>query len=136
MTAGIEDPLTYVYRGAYCDIWRAVDVLLDRREVDPARVGITGGSQGGALSLVPAAGRSEITAVAADVPFLTGIRDSLRLGSSYPYEEIKDYLRQRPDSLRCSRSTAACVARATSAPIRTPDMKAVDSRMCWSSRPG
>jgi cephalosporin-C deacetylase len=98
MTAGIEDPRTYVYRGAYCDIWRAVDVLLDRPEVDRARVGVTGGSQGGALSLVAAAGRPEITAVAADVPFLTGIRDSLRLGSSYPYAELKDYVRQRPDS--------------------------------------
>ncbi len=52
----------------------------------------------GALSLVAAAGRPDITAVAAVVPFLTGIRDSLRLGGSYPYEEIKDYLRQRPES--------------------------------------
>ena len=96
MTAGIEDPRTYVYRGAYCDVWRAVDVLLDRPEVDRARLGITGGSQGGALSLVGAAARPAITAVAADVPFLTGIRDSLQLGGSYPYEEVKDYLRQRP----------------------------------------
>ncbi len=98
MTEGIEDPLTYIYRGAYCDIWRAVDVVLDRPEVDRARVGITGGSQGGALSLIGAAGRPEIAAVAADVPFLTGIRDSLRLGSSYPYAEIKDYVRRRPES--------------------------------------
>src|SRR5216684_6527052 len=52
----------------------------------------------GALSLAAAACRPEITAVAAVVPFLTGIRDSLRLGGSYPYEEIKDYLRQRPES--------------------------------------
>jgi cephalosporin-C deacetylase len=98
MTAGLEDPHTYVYRGAYCDVWRAVDVLLGQPEVDRARIGISGGSQGGALSLVGAAGRPEITAVAADVPFLTGIRDSLRLGNSYPYEEIKDYLRQRPEA--------------------------------------
>ncbi|MGI9145105.1 MAG: acetylxylan esterase [Chloroflexota bacterium] len=98
MTAGIEDPLTYIYRGAYCDIWRAVDVLLDRPEVDRARIGVTGGSQGGALSVIAAAGRPEIQAVAADVPFLTGIRDSLRLGSSYPYAEITDYLRHRPES--------------------------------------
>jgi cephalosporin-C deacetylase len=98
MTAGIQDPRTYVYRGAYCDIWRSVDVLLDRPEVDRARIGISGGSQGGAFSLIAAAGRPEIAAVAADVPFLTGIRDSLRLGSSYPYEEIKDYVRQRPEA--------------------------------------
>jgi cephalosporin-C deacetylase len=97
MTAGIEDPRSYVYRGAYCDVWRAVDVLLNRSEVDRGRIAVTGGSQGGALSLVAAAGRSEIVAVAADVPFLTGIRDSLQLGSSYPYEEIKDYIRQHPE---------------------------------------
>lgn len=96
MTAGIDDPRTYIYRGAYCDIWRAVDVLLSRPEVDCSRVAVTGGSQGGALSLVAAAARPEIMAVAADVPFLTGIRDSLEMGGSYPYEEIKDYLRQHP----------------------------------------
>ena len=97
MTAGIEDPRGYIYRGAYCDVWRAVDVLLRRPEVDDRRIAVTGGSQGGALSLVAAAARPEIVAVAADVPFLTGIRDSLRLGGSYPYEEIKDYLRQHPE---------------------------------------
>jgi cephalosporin-C deacetylase len=72
-------------------------VLLDRPEIDRARLGVTGGSQGGALSLITAALRSEIQAVAADVPFLTGIRDALRLGGSYPYEEVKDYLRQYPN---------------------------------------
>lgn len=97
MTAGVEDPRTYIYRGAYCDVWRAVDVLLERPEVDHARIGVTGGSQGGAFSIVAAAMRTEIRAVAADVPFLTGIRDSLHLGGSYPYEEVKDYLRQYPD---------------------------------------
>lgn len=96
MTAGIDDPRTYIYRGAYCDIWRAVDVLLGRPEVDRSRVGVSGASQGGALSLIAAAARPEVVAVAADVPFLTGIRDSLQLGGSYPYEEIKDYLRQNP----------------------------------------
>jgi cephalosporin-C deacetylase len=97
MTSGIDEPTTYVYRGMYCDVWRAVDVLLGQADVDPARIGVTGGSQGGALSLVAAAGRPEIAACAADVPFLTGIRDSLRLGGSYPYEEIKDYLRVQPE---------------------------------------
>jgi cephalosporin-C deacetylase len=97
MTAGIEDPHSYIYRGAYCDIWRAVDVLLQRPEVDRGHIAVTGGSQGGALSLVAAAMRPEISAVAADVPFLTGIRDCLQLGNSYPYEEVKDYLRQHPE---------------------------------------
>ena len=97
MTSGIDEPTSYVYRGMYCDVWRAADVLLGQEDVDPARVGVTGGSQGGALSLVAAAGRREVVACAADVPFLTGIRDSLRFGGSYPYEEIKDYLRLQPE---------------------------------------
>jgi cephalosporin-C deacetylase len=97
MTLGIDDPRTYVYRGMYCDVWRALEVLLQQEDVDPARIGVTGGSQGGALSLVAAAGRTTVAACAADVPFLTGIRDSLRLGGSYPYEEVKDYLRARPE---------------------------------------
>jgi cephalosporin-C deacetylase len=97
MTSGVDEPGTYVYRGMYCDVWRAVDVLLQQEGVDETRIGVTGGSQGGALSLIAAAGRREIVACAADVPFLTGIRDSLRLGGSYPYEEIKDYLRLQPE---------------------------------------
>lgn len=97
MTAGIERPESYIYRGIYCDAWRAVDVLLARDEVDPARIGVTGGSQGGALTLIAAAGRPEVRALAADVPFLTSIRDALSLGSSFPYEEIKDHLRLAPE---------------------------------------
>ena len=96
MTSGIDDPRTYAYRGLYCDAWRAVDVLLSRPEVDPDRVGVTGGSQGGALSLIATAGRPQVRCVAADVPFMTSIRDGIRLGSSYPYEEVKDYLRLQP----------------------------------------
>lgn len=96
MTSGIEEPATYAYRGLYCDTWRAVDVLLSRPGVDRERIGVTGGSQGGALSLVAGAGRPEVKAIAADVPFLTSIRDALRLGNSYPYEEVKDFLRVQP----------------------------------------
>lgn len=96
MTSGIDDKATYAYRGIYCDAWRAVDVLLSRPEVDATRIGVTGGSQGGALSLIAGAGRPEVKAIASDVPFMTSIRDALRLGNSYPYEEIKDFLRLQP----------------------------------------
>lgn len=96
MTSGVDEPLEYAYRGLYCDAWRAIDVLLTRPELDGARIGVTGGSQGGALSLIAGAGRPEVKAIAADVPFMTSIRDALRLGSSYPYEEVKDYLRLQP----------------------------------------
>lgn len=96
MTSGIDDPTNYVYRGIYCDAWRAIDVLLSRKEVDPTRIGVTGGSQGGGLALVVAAVRKEVMAVAADVPFLTSIRDAIASGNSFPYEEVKDFIRVLP----------------------------------------
>lgn len=96
MTSGIDDPLNYVYRGIYCDAWRAVDVLLSRKEVDGTRIGVTGGSQGGGIALVVAAVRKEVVAVAADVPFLTSIRDAITTGNSFPYEEVKDFIRVLP----------------------------------------
>jgi cephalosporin-C deacetylase len=96
MTDGIDDPSSYIYRGIYCDAHRAVDVLLGRPEVDRARVAVHGTSQGGALALVAAALRSEVVAAAADVPFLTSIREALELGHSYPYQEIVDHLRLHP----------------------------------------
>ena len=55
MTMGITDPEHYYYRGAYVDCVRALDVVCAQAEVDPHRIGITGGSQGGALTLAVAA---------------------------------------------------------------------------------
>ncbi len=97
MTHGIVDRDSYSYRGFYVDAWRAVDFLLSRSEVDPKRIGVTGSSQGGGLSIITAAMRSEIAAAAAGAPYLCGIKDAIQLTSTYPYEEINDYRRLYPD---------------------------------------
>ncbi|HEX2326726.1 MAG TPA: alpha/beta fold hydrolase, partial [Chloroflexota bacterium] len=55
MTQGVLSPADYYYRGAYVDCLRALDVLGAQPEVDPSRIGLTGGSQGGALTLAVAA---------------------------------------------------------------------------------
>src|SRR4029079_16076986 len=60
LTHNIVDRNTYSYRGFYVDAFRAVDFLLGQPEIDGSRIGITGGSQGGALTIVTAAVRSEI----------------------------------------------------------------------------
>lgn len=60
LTYGIVDRNVYSYRGFYVDAWRAVDFLLGRDEVDASRIGITGSSQGGGLTLCTAAMRPEI----------------------------------------------------------------------------
>jgi cephalosporin-C deacetylase len=97
LTDNIADRNTYAYRGFYCDVWRIVDFLLGRPEVDPERIGVTGSSQGGALTLVTAAMRPEVRAAAAGAPYLCGMIDAIELTSAYPYQEINDYLRLYPD---------------------------------------
>ena len=98
LTYGIIDRNIYSYRGFYVDAWRAVDFLLSRDEIDGSRIGVTGSSQGGGLTLCTAAMRDEIVAAAAGCPYLTGFMDSIELTNTYPYEEINDYLRLHPDS--------------------------------------
>lgn len=97
LTHNLTDRNTYSYRGFYVDACRAVDFLLSRPEIDPGRIGVTGSSQGGALTIVTSALRQEITCAAAGAPYLCGFLDAARLTHSYPYQEINDYLRLYPE---------------------------------------
>ena len=96
LTYSITDRHTYSYRGFYVDVWRIVDFLLQRQEVDSRRIGVTGHSQGGGLAVVTAAMRPEIAAASSGAPYLCGYIDSIRLTHTYPYQEITDYLRLHP----------------------------------------
>ncbi len=107
LTHNIVDRHTYGYRGFYVDAWRAIDFLLTRPEVDPTRIGVTGASQGGGLTILTAAMRPEVAAAAAQAPYLCGIMDAIRLTHSYPYEEINDYLRLYPEREPAVRETLA-----------------------------
>jgi cephalosporin-C deacetylase len=96
LTHNIVDPHTYTYRGFYVDAWRGVEFLRSQPEVDSARIGVTGSSQGGGLTITTAAMRPEVRAAAAGAPYLCGYMDAIELTQTYPYEEINDYLRQYP----------------------------------------
>ncbi len=98
LTYGMVDRNTYSYRGFYIDACRAVEFLLARDEVDGDRIGVTGHSQGGGLTVSTAALRPEIKAAAAGAPYLCGYMDAIELTDAYPYQEIADYLRMNPDS--------------------------------------
>lgn len=76
LTHNIVDPHTYAYRGFYVDAWRGIDFLRAQPEVDPTRIGVTGSSQGGGLTVVTAAMRPDIRAAAAGAPYLVGYMDS------------------------------------------------------------
>ena len=99
LTYGIVDRNTYSYRGFYMDACRSLDFLLSRGEVDGSRIGVTGHSQGGGLTVTTAALRPEVVkAAAAGAPYLCGFIDAIGLTDSYPYQEIADYLRMNPGS--------------------------------------
>jgi cephalosporin-C deacetylase len=98
LTHNITDRNTYGYRGFYVDAWRVIDLLDALPEVDGARIGVQGGSQGGALTLLAAAMCPQIAAAAAQAPYLAGMIDAIRLTNSYPYEEINEYLHLHPEA--------------------------------------
>ncbi|GAI96011.1 unnamed protein product, partial [marine sediment metagenome] len=65
---GIEDPYRYYHRRTLQSAMRALDYLYTRKDVDPRKIIVFGGSQGGGLSLLTAAIDKRVDAVVATVP--------------------------------------------------------------------
>ena len=124
LVSNIVDRNTYGYRGFYVDACRAVDFVRGRPEVDTARIGVHGSSQGGALTITTAALRRDaITCAAAGAPYLCGFMDAITLTHSYPFEEINEYLRLHPDREPLVRETVAYYDGINFAPlIRCPTL--------------
>ncbi len=100
MTRGILDPTTYYYRRVFTDAVRAVEAVRAHPTVDGARVAVTGGSQGGGISLAVAGLVPDLAGVAADVPFLCDFPRATTLIDSNPYGEIVRYLKAHRDHVR------------------------------------
>lgn len=96
MTKGIRDPRQYYFRYVYADAVRALELLARREEVDEKRLAITGGSQGGALTLAVAALSSRPILALADVPFLCDFRRAIQIAANGPYLEISNFLKVFP----------------------------------------
>ena len=90
---GLDDKEGYYYQGAYADCVRAVDFLVSREEIDGERIAVTGGSQGGGLSLATAALDPRIAACAPDIPFLCDWGKYFK-ASSWP--EIDEWIAAKP----------------------------------------
>lgn len=108
MTIGIDSPETYVYREIICHCLRGLDLLAARPEVDPRRLGVFGGSQGGGLSLLTAGLDSRVRLVSAGVPFLTNFPLSMSMTGA-PYREVVEYIRQHPERREAVMRTLAYV---------------------------
>lgn len=94
MTRGIDSPDDYYYRRLMTDCVRAVDAVAHLPGVDPERVVVAGGSQGGGLTIAVAGlARDRVAAALPDVPFLCHFRRGAELCGEGPYVEIAEYLR-------------------------------------------
>jgi cephalosporin-C deacetylase len=99
LTRGILDRDTYYYRRVFTDAVLAVDAAKDLPGVDPARLAVTGGSQGGGISLAVASLRDDLSVVLADVPFLTDYRRATEISAAAPYSELASYLAVHRDHI-------------------------------------
>lgn len=97
MTKGILSPGEYYYRAVYLDAVRAVEVLASMQQVDGSRIGLTGGSQGGAITLAVAALSDIPVVAAADFPYLSNFRRAIDMAPTGPYLEINEYFRRYSD---------------------------------------
>lgn len=92
MTRGIRDPDEYYYRRVFTDAALLVDAVAGFDFVDPARIAVTGGSQGGGIALATAALAPAVRAVMPDVPFLSAFRRGAEIATSDPFAELSRYL--------------------------------------------
>ena len=118
LTRGIENPAGYYYRRVFADAVRAVEAARSHPLVDASRVAVTGGSQGGAITLAVAGLIPDLLAVMPDVPFLCHIRRALELTDAEPYRELTMYLAIHRDKVAQALNTISyidCVNFATRA---------------------
>jgi cephalosporin-C deacetylase len=94
MTRGILDPHTYYYRRVFVDAVRAIEAARSHAAVDIARVALTGGSQGGGITLAAAGLVPDAALAMPDVPFLCHYRRATAIVDSDPYHEISRYCQQ------------------------------------------
>lgn len=93
MTRGILSPRTYYYRRVFTDAVRAVETARTHPAIDRARIGVTGGSQGGGIALAVSALADDVQLALCDVPFLCHYRRAVEITDADPYGELVKYLK-------------------------------------------
>ena len=96
-TRGIADPQTYYYRRLMTDAVRAVEAAQVHPLVNPARIALNGGSQGGGVALAVAGLVPDLLLVLADVPFMCHWRRAIEITDDDPYHEIVSYCKIHRD---------------------------------------
>ncbi|HTM51212.1 MAG TPA: acetylxylan esterase [Bryobacteraceae bacterium] len=82
LTWRLSRPDGAYYQGAYADVIRGVDYLVNRPDIDRDRIAIAGTSQGGGIALAVASLDPRLKAVVALLPFLCDMRRGARIEGS------------------------------------------------------
>jgi cephalosporin-C deacetylase len=94
MTRGIQSPESYYYRRVFTDAVRAVEAAEAHPLVDTQRIAVTGGSQGGGITIAAAALCGKRVKLAMpDVPYLSHMRRATQITDAQPYSELVSYLK-------------------------------------------
>lgn len=89
-----HDPEKLFFRNVFLDTAQAVRVLMGMDDVDENRIGATGGSQGGALTIACAALEPRVKMLASLYPFLSDYKRTWEMDLFRgAYEELSYYLR-------------------------------------------
>lgn len=93
---GLDDaPQKLLFRQIFLDTAELARIVMDMPDVDEKRVGATGGSQGGGLTLACAALEPRIWRAAPVYPFLCDYQRVWELGvDEAAYAELRDYFRR------------------------------------------
>ena len=103
VSQGLPSKETYYYRGAFCDVKRAVDFAASLEKADPDRIVALGESQGGAFTAVAAATDKRIRAASLAVPFLGDYPDYCKIVSwpmNHVFEKADELGMSREDLFR------------------------------------
>ena len=94
---GVEDgPDKLYYRHVFLDTAQMAHIVMSLNGVDPTRVGATGGSQGGGLTLACIGLTPEVKKAAPVFPFLSDYRRVWEMDlAENAYAEIREYFRWR-----------------------------------------
>jgi cephalosporin-C deacetylase len=99
MTRGVLDPKTYYYRRVFTDAVRAIEAAQAHPAVDPEMIAVTGGSQGGGITIAASGLSPAVRVSMPDVPFLCHYRRATELVDSMPYNEISRFCLTHRDKI-------------------------------------
>ncbi|GAB6929495.1 acetylxylan esterase [Paenibacillus sp. JCM 10914] len=98
VSQGITDLHRSYYMALALDGVRAVEVAAQQPGIDPDKIAVVGGSQGGGLALLTAALNPRVAAVVADIPNMCRMDYGI-LHSVSSLNEIAQYIKRYPDQL-------------------------------------